>query len=383
MRFLHTADWHLGRLFHGLHLTEDQACVLDRFVELVRHTRPDFILLAGDLYDRAIPPPEAIELLDDVLCRLVIGERVPVIAIAGNHDSPQRVRFCSRLLAGQGLHISGACDLHSPPIEFEDACGTVRVCPIPFAEPCLARQWLEREDIHTHHEAMAALAARMREQGGPARRILVAHAFVAGGTESESERPLSVGGSAAVERSCFDGFQYVALGHLHFPHSVHAEHVRYAGSLLKYSFSEAEHRKSVSLVEMDGEGGCRVEPIALPPRRDLRRISGRLDELLTPPAGQPGREDYLEITLLDEDAVFDAMGRLRRVYPNVLHIQRAVLSRTGSVETADRDHRRIGDRELFASFYRQVAGGELSAEQDAAFVAVADQVRQAEREAVA
>jgi exonuclease SbcD len=380
MRFLHTADWHLGRLFHGLHLTDDQAdLLLGEFTHVIREARLDAVLIAGDVYDRSQPPPEAIALLDELLSRLILDLEVPVVMIAGNHDSPQRLQFGARLLAARGLHIRGTLAEAWTPLAFSDAAGTVEVCVLPYAEPAVVREGLGEPSIQDHCDAMRAAVRRFGQAGG-ARRILLAHAFVTGGASSESERPLSVGGTGEVDAGCFEGFQYVALGHLHAPQSVNPR-IRYSGSLMKYSFSEASQRKAVSIVEMSGDGGCRIEEVSLSPRRDVRRIEGRLQELLgTPPAS--GREDYLEVTLLDEGAVFDAMGRLRTVYPNVLHVQRKeALLADDRERSSGGDRRRMTHLQLFRDFHRHVTGEEMSAEQEKTFASVVETVEREAREA--
>src|SRR3954464_6712037 len=254
MRFLHTADWHLGRLFHGVHLTDDQRHVLNQVVEIARDSRPDVVLVAGDIYDRAVPPPEAVELLDEILSRLVIELKLPVVLIAGNHDSPGRLHFGSRLLAERRLYVTGHLPARCEALVLEDAHGPVSFYAIPYAEPSTVRQCLECPEVTDHNAAMAAILARVRENCPVSpRSVIVAHAFVAGGQECESERPLSVGGAGTVDVSCFAGFDYVALGHLHRPQKIHCPGglVQYSGSLLKYSFDEADHSKSVTLVEMD------------------------------------------------------------------------------------------------------------------------------------
>src|SRR4051812_41040972 len=203
MRFLHTADWHLGRLFHGVHLTDDQRHVLEQVVEIARDGQPDVVLVAGDVYDRAVPPPEAVELLDEVLSRLVLDLKLPVVLIAGNHDSPGRLHFGSRLLAGRRLYVTGTMAATCEPMVLADGDGAVHVYAIPYAEPATVRQCLECHSVIDHDSAMRATLDRVRA-GCPvgARGVIVAHAFVAGGRECESERPLSVGGAGTVGLDC-------------------------------------------------------------------------------------------------------------------------------------------------------------------------------------
>lgn len=362
MRFLHTADWHLGRLFHARSLIEDQAHILDQFVALVRDVRPDAVLIAGDVYDRAVPPPDAVALLDDVLARIVVQAGVPVVMIAGNHDSAQRLDFGARLMTAQGLHVAGRTSAAACCVSLRDKLGEVRIYALPYAEPAVVRDAFGLE-LPSHEAALAAQldAIRAAHPAG-VRSVAVAHAFVVGGAVSESERPLSVGGSGAVAAEVFAGFDFVALGHLHRPQTIGAR-VHYAGSLLKYSLSEASHAKSVSLVELDGDGAVRIEPIALQPARNLRVLEGKLATLIDGAAADPQRDDYIHAVLTDTGALLDPMARLRQAYPNALAIERAVLARTGSAGEAGRRLRELDTGALFASFFREVADADLDPDQ--------------------
>jgi exonuclease SbcD len=382
MRILHTSDWHLGRLFHEVHLTDDQAHVLDQVIACVRHSRPDVIVVAGDVYDRAVPPTDAVSLLDEVLSRLVLETGVRVIVTAGNHDSPDRLGFASAIMENRGLHIAARLPETIRPVVIEDRHGPVYFFPVPYAEPARVRECLGLETMPDHNSAMNALVEGIRKsrpQG--VRSVLVAHAFVAGGRESESERPLSVGGAGTVEAECFAGFDYVALGHLHRPQEVANKTIHYSGSLLKYSFSETDQEKCLKLVEMDAQGACRVEIVPLVPRHDVRAISGCLDELIHNPEAGASREDFLSVTLLDTGAVYEPMGKLRAVYPNVVEIRRPAVTQAGQGPTPRVDHRRVSESELFAGFYHEVTGETLSAEQHEAFVSTVDRLRRQDREA--
>jgi exonuclease SbcD len=381
MRFIHTADWHLGRLMHGVHLTEDQAYVLDQFIDLIRDYTPDALLLSGDIYDRAVPPPDAVELLDDFLSRVVLGLGVPVLAIAGNHDSARRLEFGSRVLAGQGLHVFGTIDRGFSPVVLSDDAGPVHFYAVPFAEPSLVREKLAGQDIHDHNDAWHSIVDSISSFHPPGvRSVVLGHAFATGGTVSESERPLSIGGADRVDSSYFAGFNYAALGHLHRPQSAGSEHVRYAGSLLKYSFSEADHSKSIAVVEMGSKGDCTIETVSLTPRRDVRCVSGYLRDVLDGPESGENREDYLMVTLLDTGAILDAMGRLREVYPNALHVERPALDASSPACRPAMDHRKLNDADLFTAFFSQATGDEISPDQAAAYAAVVDAMRQQERE---
>lgn len=390
MRFLHSADWHLGRILYGVSLLDDQAHILAEFVRLVGEVRPDAILLAGDIYDRAVPPAAAVRLLDSVLTELVCGLRIPVVMIAGNHDGPDRLGFGAELLVAAGLVVRAALSAEPAPLLLHDAHGAVAIHALPYAEPLLARAVFADDEtagasddastapatpaIQSHSAALAAqLAAARRQHPAGARAVVLAHAFVQGGEESESERPLTVGGSGLVPASLFDGFHYVALGHLHRPQQVGDARIQYSGSLLKYSFDEVDQRKSVSLVELDAAGRCTVERIALTPRRDVRVLDGELDALLALVDTGRGRDDYVLARLRDRGALLDVMGRLRQAYPNALAIERpALLGDAGAQRPADR--RGVSAEELFASFHQQTSGATLSAAERAALARVLERV---------
>ena len=380
MRFLHTADWHLGRLFHGVNLTEDQRHLLEGLLRLASESRVDAVLVAGDIYDRAVPPAEAVDLLDEVLSRLVLDLRVPVVLIAGNHDSPQRLSFLSRLLESNRLHVLGALHRDAEPIVVEDGSGPVCIHAIPYADPAAVRGWLGCDDVHDHEAALRKVVARIQTPARRGRSILVAHAFVAGGEASESERPLSVGGAFTVSPEVLSGFDYVALGHLHRPQCVGTEALRYSGSLMKYSFSEASHKKAVLLVEMDAQGRCRAEAVSLSPRRDLRVVEGHLSEILAGPGAGESREDYIAVRLRDTDMIFDVMGKLRQVYPNVLHVERLGRNAEGAEAGRRVDHRKMSEDEIFRTFYREVAKEELTERQASLLASVVEGLRKAERE---
>ncbi|MDD4170062.1 MAG: exonuclease SbcCD subunit D [Desulfotomaculaceae bacterium] len=383
MRILHTSDWHLGRIFHGVHLTDDQSYILEQFVQLVIDQKPEVVLIAGDVYDRSVPPIEAVRLLDEVLSRILLDARVPVILIAGNHDSPERLEFGASLLARQGLHIAGQPGEANLPVIINDSAGPVCFCPIPYAEPSVVRAKLAAPDAIDHNRAMQCLVRQVTSLvPRDARAVALAHAFVAGGEGSESERPLSIGGSGMVEASCFQPFHYVALGHLHQPQNVGGNHIRYAGSLLKYSFAETARQKSVTLVDMDGAGEIVLNTISLSPRREVRCLEGCISELLAGPQNGESKEDYLMVTLTDQGAILDAIGKLREVYPNVLHIERPHLLEGGELRGPGGDHRRLNELDLFSSFFEQVTGAPLSDGQARAFTETVEALYRQNREVI-
>jgi len=299
-----------------------------------------------------------------------------VVLVAGNHDSPDRIAFGGRVAQRQGLVLRGTLE-HLDPVIFEDAHGPVAVHPVPYLEPAFVRDAVSLEEaraVQDHPSATQAILARLQADRSRYRRnVLVGHAFVSGGTESESERPLTVGGSGAVPHTCFDGFDYVALGHLHRPQSVGRSAVQYSGSLLKYSFNEVDHAKSVSVVDLDATGAVQIERVALAARRDVRIVTGPLAALLQSPQPGVSREDYLRVVLTDPDPVLDPIGRLREVYPNLMELQFARLAgagaQAGGPEEASpaggppgagrRDHRQRTPEDLFRAFYREMLGEDL------------------------
>ena len=395
MRLIHTADWHLGRLFHTVHLTRDQEQVLEQLVALVVEVRPSAVLIAGDIYDRAVPPTEAVELLDDVLTRVVVGHGVPVIAISGNHDSAARLGFASTLLRERGLHMIGELPREPAPVVLTDEHGPVHIHPLPFADPADARYAYGDDTIHDQ-EAVAVAGVTRAVKATPAgeRRVAVAHALVAGAEETpESERPLSVGGSTQVPAAVFGGFDYVALGHLHRPQRCGADTVRYAGSLMKYSFSEHSHDKSVSVVEIgapgsacnaagaEGRARVAIETVALTPPRDVRRLEGTLAEILALGRTDPRHDDYVLAALLDKGALLDPIGQLRSAYPNALAIERPLYDQAGSEEERRPRPGAVGDLDLFDAFFRYANGDSMSSDQRTQLAAVIDALERRRREA--
>lgn len=373
MRILHTSDWHLGRLFHGVHLTNDQAHVLSQLVQLAKDSQIDAVVVAGDVYDRQVPPPDAVALLDDTLAHFSLDLKIPVLMIAGNHDSPERLGFGSRLLAEQRLHVAGGLPNEVTPILLRDKRGPVEFFLVPYAEPAVARDVLGDESVVDHNSSFGSVIGRIKPGS---RSVLVAHAFVAGGQESpDSERPLSVGGTGTVEASVFKGFNYVALGHLHRPQAVDDAALRYSGSLLKYSFAEAPHRKSVSIVDMDADGRCTVEEAVLSPLRDVRRIEGTLEEVLKNSESDLRKDDYLEVSLRGRDAMLEPLAQLRKVYRNVLSMRRPDLEQPGTLVAARLDLDRITDANLFASFFHQVSGSAMTSDEKAALQSVLESLR--------
>jgi exonuclease SbcD len=381
MRFIHTADWHLGRIFHGIHLTEDQSHVLEQVIALVHDTRPDLFLISGDVYDRAVPPPEAVKLFGRVLSSIALDLKIPVIIISGNHDSPERLTFASDLLAAQNVYLTGSINQIVNPLVLKDKYGDIMFFPLPYAEPALVREKFCNEKARDHGSSMEIMLERIKEEKSPdVRSVLLSHSFVTGSSESDSERPLFAGKLSTVDAEKFYGFNYVALGHLHSP-QILSEGISYSGSLLKYSFSEVNHKTGVNLVEIDGRGKCRIEKIPLSPERDLRIIEGYLNDIVSVNIDGGNRNDYIKVILLDKEPILDMMGKLRGVYPNILHVERKFDENSGISLAPLKGYKNLSDEEFFSNFYEEVTGDELTVEQSELYIDIVSRLRMEEREA--
>lgn len=317
MKFLHLADLHLGKRVNGFSMLEDQAHILRQILAILDDEQPDGVLIAGDVYDKSVPSVEAVELLDGFLTELR-ARGVPVLLISGNHDSPERLAFGGRVMDSCGIHISPVYDGALAPVTLHDEFGPVHVWLLPFVKPAHVRRWFPDADIESYTDAVAEAVAHM-DIDTAARNVLVTHQFVTGGARSGSEE-LSVGGTDNVDSGVFAPFDYVALGHLHGAQHIGRETIRYAGSPLKYSFSEARQHKSVTVVTLGEKGDVQVRTVALTPLRELREIRGSYDELTARSFYEHTtyRSDYLHLILTDEQDVFDAMSRLRTIYPYLM-----------------------------------------------------------------
>ena len=317
MKFLHLADLHLGKRVNGFSMLEDQAHILRQILAILDDEQPDGVLIAGDVYDKSVPSVEAVGLLDGFLTELR-ARGVPVLLISGNHDSPERLAFGGRVMDSCGIHISPVYDGALAPVTLHDEFGPVHVWLLPFVKPAHVRRWFPDADIESYTDTVAEAVAHM-DIDTAARNVLVTHQFVTGGTRSGSEE-LSVGGTDNVDSGVFAPFDYVALGHLHGAQHIGRETIRYAGSPLKYSFSEARQHKSVTVVTLGEKGDVQVRTVALTPLRELREIRGSYDELTARSFYEHTtyRSDYLHLILTDEQDVFDAMSRLRTIYPYLM-----------------------------------------------------------------
>ncbi len=353
MKFLHLADLHLGKRVNGFSMLEDQAHILRQILAILDDEQPDGVLIAGDVYDKSVPSVEAVELLDGFLTELR-ARGVPVLLISGNHDSPERLAFGGRVMDSCGIHISPVYDGALAPVTLQDAFGPVHVWLLPFVKPAHVRRWFPDADIESYTDAMAEAVAHM-DIDTAARNVLVTHQFVTGGARSGSEE-LSVGGTDNVDSGVFAPFDYVALGHLHGAQHIGRETIRYAGSPLKYSFSEARQHKSVTVVTLGEKGDVQVRTAALTPLRELREIRGSYDELTARSFYEHTtyRSDYLHLILTDEQDVFDAMSRLRTIYPYLMTLDydNARTRAAGGMSVPAETERRTPP-ELFEALYQR------------------------------
>ena len=317
MKLIHLSDLHLGKRVNEFPMIEDQKFILEEILAIIGEEKPQGVIIAGDVYDKAMPSTDAVKLFDDFLVRLAgMGPRVFIIS--GNHDSAERIAFGGRLLDASGIHLSPVYDGNVRPVSLEDEYGACRVYLLPFVKPVNVRAAFPGEAIASYTDAVRVAIGHMQIDPS-ARNILVTHQFVTGAERCDSEE-LSVGGADNVDASVFAPFNYVALGHLHGPQNV-SERIRYCGTPLKYSFSERDHRKPATVVELGKDGSPAVRERPLHPRHDLRELRGSYNEL-TLRSNDEGtvRDEYLHIVLTDEEDVPDAMARLRVVYPNLMKL---------------------------------------------------------------
>lgn len=321
MKLLHLADLHLGKIVRGFSMLEDQRYVLRQIVETVCAEAVDVVLIAGDVYDKHFPSEEAVTLLDDFLSALR-SAGTQVMMIAGNHDSRVRLQFGHRLLSAQGVHIVGSLEEAITPITLSDAFGTIHFYLLPYVKPVYVRNFLDQE-IKGYADALRAMIAAMAVDGSK-RNVLVAHQFVRGATTCDSESALeSVGGLEEVSADCFDVFDYVALGHLHSPQHIHRPTLRYGGSPLKYSLSEANQKKQMVIIELKEKGDTTLTFVPYRALHDLREIKGTYDQIMQAGANDAHAADYVHITLSDEHGIPDAKARLHTVYPHIMELRYA------------------------------------------------------------
>ena len=387
MRFLHTADWHLGRIFYGQYLTEDQAHVLEnQFFSILKDEKIDGILLAGDIFDRAVPPIEAIELWDSIITRLAMDYKVPLFVVSGNHDGAERLEVGRSMLSRSGIHIWGSPHHALQPFEFEGADGKVAICPMPFSEPRRIGDalglgasgskpvdidmtedslfsYVETEEqepaslnLHNYDQMYQAWSDYLYKQVPKGMRsIAISHAFVMGGEVGGSERTLSVGGSEQVSPQVFKDFHYTALGHLHGPQRMGADYIRYSGSPLKYSFDEHTQKKSFTIIDMDKKGNVDISTIPVEAKRDVVILEGYFEDLLNNKELQAKhKDDYVQARLLDTMPIMDGMAKLRQVYHRCMTIDLVGRVATPMADMDEAVFKELNERELFNQFAETV-----------------------------
>ncbi|EGQ9702511.1 TPA: exonuclease SbcCD subunit D [Vibrio parahaemolyticus] len=376
MKFIHTSDWHLGRQFHNVSLLEDQQAVLEQLIQYIENNPVDAVIVAGDVYDRSVPPTIAIELLNRVVKRICGELNTPMILISGNHDGAERLGFGSEQMKRSGLHIiSNFEDMLTPVVIETKAAGHVAFYGMPYNDPEQVR-YVYKEPVSTHDEAHKLLAEKITEQfQSEHRNILISHCFVDGAIESESERPLSIGGSDRVSHEHFLNFDYVALGHLHQPQKKGEEYIRYSGSLMKYSFGEQNQKKGFTLVEIGKDGFIGAEHIELTAPHEMRIVEGELEQILEWGKTDPKNEDYLLVRLMDKHAILNPMDKLRTVYPNVLHLEKPGMLIGVEQEMAQAKLAR-SEIDMFKDFFAEAQDSELSNEQEQAISDIIKQLSQ-------
>jgi DNA repair protein SbcD/Mre11 len=357
MRLLHTSDWHIGRSLHGSDLLAEQEEVLGRLAEVVVAESVDVVLVAGDVYDRAVPSADATAVLDRALMRLRSAGAV-VILTPGNHDSARRLAFGAGLMARSGVHVRAVTPALDEPVLLSDQHGEVAVYGLPYLEPEIARHELGLADGRSHEAVLAAAMDRVRADRflrPGARSVVLAHAFVGGGVASDSERDICVGGVDLVPASVFDGVDYVALGHLHRPQTL-SPRLRYSGSPLAYSFGEAGQQKQAWLVDLDADGLADVRPLLLPTPRELTVLTGTLDELLENPEHGAVEEHFVSARLTDAIRPVDPMRRLQSRFPHCVHLEWSGAGAVADGRSYQERLRGRSDLDVAAEFVGHVRG---------------------------
>ncbi len=374
MKLIHLSDLHIGKRVNEFSMAEDQKYILNQILEIIDREQPDCVVIAGDVYDKSIPSAEAVQILDDFLTRLA-GRKIPAAMISGNHDSPERLSFGAQLMKESGIYVSPVYDGQVQSIGFADEYGEVRVYLLPFLKPATVRHVYEEETVESYQDAVETAISHLPFNTS-CRNVLVAHQFAAGASRCESEE-MSVGGIDQVDVSVFDDFDYVALGHIHSPQSAGRPAVRYCGTPLKYSFSEAGQQKSVSVVELFEKGRVEIREVPLTPLRDMRKIRGTYLELTARSFYQgTNTEDYIQAILTDEEDIPDGMQKLRIIYPNLMRLEydnRRTRENRQIQQAADAEEK--SETELFSQLYELQNNQPLDEEQKQFLEAVIRQVK--------
>ena len=359
MKILHLSDLHIGKIVLEQSMLDDQKYMLNQIIEKIQEEKIELVLISGDIYDRGVPPSEAVTVLNNFLKALIKDLHLKVCIIAGNHDSKERLNFGSEIFKSDGLYISSIYDGNIDKVELEDEYGKLNIYMLPYIKPIEVRQFFEEDvDVSSYHNAVkeVILKENINEKE---RNIILSHQFVtAGGIEpekSESET-LYLGGTENVDVSCYDKFDYVALGHIHGPQRIGRDTARYAGTILKYSFSEVHQNKSLTIIDFKEKENLKIDLIPLKPLRDMRVIKGPIEELTKEENySKTNREDYIRAIITNEEQVYDAIGQLRKIYPNVLRldIENSKAKIDSETKLSDLDNIKKKDEvELFNEFYK-------------------------------
>ena len=374
MKFIHISDLHIGKRVNEYSMLEDQEYILTKIINITDDQKADCVIIAGDIYDKSVPSAEAVELFDDFLVHLS-KRNLKVFVISGNHDSPERIAFGGRLMTQSGIYMSPVYDGDISPVVLEDDFGKINIWMLPFVKPSHVRRYNEEAQIFSYTDAMAVAIGNL-EINTDERNIMITHQFVTGATRTESEE-ISVGGTDNVDVSVFDSFDYTALGHIHRPQNCKSEKVRYCGTPLKYSFSEAGDEKSVTVAELKAKGTLEIKTVPLVPLRDMVEIKGKYDEIMLRDFYRDTtyQEDYVHITLTDEEDIPDAVGKLRTVYHNLMKLDYDN-TRTGTVNIIDGagDVEKKSPFEHFAEFYEMQNNQSMSDEQSSFIKTLVEQV---------
>lgn len=375
MKLIHLSDLHLGKRVNEVSMIEDQEYILHQIIRIIKDENADAVLLSGDIYDKSVPSAEAVTLFDEFLSRLA-QLKVQVFAISGNHDSPERLAFGNRLMEGAGIHMSPVYSGEVAPIVLSDTYGEVNFWLLPFIKPAHVKRYSPDEEIESYTDACRVAVDKMGIDTSK-RNILLTHQFVTGATTCESEE-ISVGGSDNVDASVFEGFDYVALGHIHGPQNIGSNKIRYCGTPLKYSFSEVNHYKSVTVVELGTKGALELRTAPLIPKHDMRIIKGSFADV-TDKAFYEGTatDDYLKVILTDEDDVPEAFGKLRVIYPNIMELNYDnTRTRTNQLIDGAENVERKSPLQLFDELYELQNNQPMSDEQRAFISKLIESIRE-------
>ena len=350
MKFIHLSDLHIGKRVNEVSMIEDQEYILAQILEQTDSIQPDAVLISGDVYDKSVPSGEAVTLFDNFLFALA-ERKLQVLIISGNHDSAERLAFGGRLMENKGIYLSPVYDGSIAPITLKDAYGSVYFWLLPFLKPAHVKRFYPEETIESYTDACRVAIENMNLDPTQ-RNVLLTHQFVTGSATCDSEE-ISVGGTDNVDAAVFEDFDYVALGHIHGPQNIGSERIRYCGTPLKYSFSESNHKKSITLVELGEKGIFRLETVPLIPKHDMRQIRGSYEEITARSFYQDTAvDDYLQITLTDEEDVPEAVSRLRVIYPNLMKLSYDnTRTRTAAVVDGALDVQKKSQLQLFSELY--------------------------------